>query len=165
MQARLLNKLATALVLVMLFAALPLTVPKWFGYNIYNVLTSSMEPDLPMGSVVYVKECDPASLQQGEIITFRLSRATGLVETHRVIKNDTKMQKITTKGDANAQPDITPVQYNRVVGKVVFKIPFLGIVSEKIQSPAGIGFCLGVFTLAILMWTLADKMKKRERFE
>lgn len=165
MKAKLLSVTATVLMVAMIFAALPLTIPKLFGYNIYNVLTSSMEPELPTGSMIYVKKCDPKALQKGDVITFRLNQATGLVETHRVMENDLNTQQITTKGDANEQPDVTPVRYDRVVGKVVFKIPLLGIVSEKIQSPVGIGVCVGTFALAILMWTLADKMKKRERFE
>ena len=146
MKAKALSAVATVLLLAVMAVALPFSVPKLFGYQIYNVLTQSMEPAMPVGSAIYVKRCDPQALRQGEIITYRLSEATGLVETHRV-----------------ALPDVDPVSYERVVGKVVICIPVLGTVSEMLHSGPGVTACVAIFALAIILWTLADKTKKRER--
>ena len=163
MKAKALSAVATALLLAVMAVALPFSVPKLFGYQIYNVLTQSMEPAMPVGSAIYVKRCDPQALEQGDIITFRLSEATGLVETHRVMENDTQAKQLITKGDANALPDVDPVSYERVVGKVVMCIPVLGTVSEMLHSGPGVTACVAIFALAIILWTLADKTKKRER--
>lgn len=163
MKAKALSAVATALLLAVMAVALPFSVPKLFGYQIYNVLTQSMEPAMPVGSAIYVKRCDPQALEQGDIITFRLSEATGLVETHRVVENDTQARQLITKGDANALPDVNPVSYERVVGKVVMCIPVLGTVSEMLHSGPGVTACVAIFALAIILWTLADKTKKRER--
>lgn len=163
MKAKALSAVATALLLAVMAVALPFSVPKLFGYQIYNVLTQSMEPAMPVGSAIYVRRCDPQALEQGEIITFRLSEATGLVETHRVVENDTQAKQLITKGDANALPDVNPVSYERVVGKVVICIPVLGTVSEMLHSGPGVTACVAIFALAIILWTLADKTKKRER--
>lgn len=163
MKAKALSAVATVLLLAVMAVALPFSVPKLFGYQIYNVLTQSMEPAMPMGSAIYVKRCDPQALRQGEIITYRLSEATGLVETHRVVENDTQAKQLITKGDANALPDVDPVSYERVVGKVVVCIPVLGTVSEMLHSGPGVTACVAIFALAIILWTLADKTKKRER--
>ena len=163
MKAKALSAVATVLLLAVMAVALPFSVPKLFGYQIYNVLTQSMEPAMPVGSAIYVKRCDPQALRQGEIITYRLSEATGLVETHRVVENDTQAKQLITKGDANALPDVNPVSYERVVGKVVICIPVLGIVSEMLHSGPGVTACVAIFALAIILWTLADKTKKRER--
>lgn len=163
MKAKALSAVATVLLLAVMAVALPFSVPKLFGYQIYNVLTQSMEPAMPMGSAIYVKRCDPQALRQGEIITYRLSEATGLVETHRVVENDTQAKQLITKGDANALPDVDPVSYERVVGKVVICIPVLGTVSEMLHSGPGVTACVAIFALAIILWTLADKTKKRER--
>ena len=163
MKAKALSAVATALLLAVMAVALPFSVPKLFGYQIYNVLTQSMEPAMPVGSAIYVKRCDPQALRQGEIITYRLSEATGLVETHRVVENDTQAKQLITKGDANALPDVDPVSYERVVGKVVICIPVLGTVSEMLHSGPGVTACVAIFALAIILWTLADKTKKRER--
>ena len=163
MKAKALSSVATVLLLAVMAVALPFSVPKLFGYQIYNVLTQSMEPAMPVGSAIYVKRCDPQALRQGEIITYRLSEATGLVETHRVVENDTQAKQLITKGDANALPDVDPVSYERVVGKVVICIPVLGTVSEMLHSGPGVTACVAIFALAIILWTLADKTKKRER--
>lgn len=163
MKAKALSAVATVLLLAVMAVALPFSVPKLFGYQIYNVLTQSMEPAMPVGSAIYVRRCDPQALEQGEIITFRLSQATGLVETHRVVENDTQAKQLITKGDANALPDVDPVSYERVVGKVVICIPVLGTVSEMLHSGPGVTACVAIFALAIILWTLADKTKKRER--
>ena len=163
MKAKALSAVATVLLLAVMAVALPFSVPKLFAYQIYNVLTQSMEPAMPVGSAIYVKRCDPQALEQGEIITFRLSQATGLVETHRVVENDTQARQLITKGDANALPDVDPVSYERVVGKVVICIPVLGTVSEMLHSGPGVTACVAIFALAIILWTLADKTKKRER--
>lgn len=163
MKAKALSAVATALLLAVMAVALPFSVPKLFGYQIYNVLTQSMEPAMPVGSAIYVKRCDPQALRQGEIITYRLSEATGLVQTHRVVENDTQAKQLITKGDANALPDVDPVSYERVVGKVVVCIPVLGTVSEMLHSGPGVTACVAIFALAIILWTLADKTKKRER--
>lgn len=163
MKAKALSAVATVFLLAVMAVALPFSVPKLFGYQIYNVLTQSMEPAMPVGSAIYVKRCDPQALRQGDIITFRLSQATGLVETHRVVENDTQAKQLITKGDANALPDVDPVSYERVVGKVVMCIPVLGTVSEMLHSGPGVTACVAIFALAIILWTLADKTKKRER--
>ena len=163
MKAKALSAVATVLLLAVMAVALPFSVPKLFGYQIYNVLTQSMEPAMPVGSAIYVKRCDPQALRQGEIITYRLSEAPGLVETHRVVENDTQAKQLITKGDANALPDVDPVSYERVVGKVVVCIPVLGTVSEMLHSGPGVTACVAIFALAIILWTLADKTKKRER--
>ena len=163
MKAKALSAVATALLLAVMAVALPFSVPKLFGYQIYNVLTQSMEPAMPVGSAIYVKRCDPQALEQGEIITFRLSQATGLVETHRVVENDTQARQLITKGEANALPDVDGVSYERVVGKVVICIPVLGTVSEMLHSGPGVTACVAIFALAIILWTLADKTEKRGR--
>ena len=163
MKAKALSAVATVLLLAVMAVALPFSLPKLFGYQIYNVLTQSMEPAMPVGSAIYVKRCDPQALRQGEIITYRLSEATGLVQTHRVVENDTQAKQLITQGDANALPDVDPVSYERVVGKVVVCIPVLGTVSEMLHSGPGVTACVAIFALAIILWTLADKTKKRER--
>lgn len=164
MKAKVLSATATALMLLLAAAALPLTLPKLMGYKIYTVLTPSMAPALPVGSAIYVQGCDPAALQAGDIVTFTLGRGD-LVETHRVVENARQAQQLTTQGDANARPDVYPVAYNRVVGRVAFSIPALGAASMALHTGGGIAVCTAIFVLAFILWTLADKMKKRESFK
>lgn len=165
MKSRVCNVVATLLLLGLLACALPLTVPKLFGYRIYSVLTASMTPTLPVGCAVYVQECDPASIESGDVITYLKGADTSVTETHRVVSNDVESQSLTTKGDANTAQDVYPVRYSQVLGVVAFSIPCLGAVAMGMQSPAGIAVCIVIFALAFLLWALADKFKKRESFK
>lgn len=165
MKAKILNVAATVLMILVILVALPLTVPKLFGYQIYTVLTSSMTPALPVGCAVYVKECDPADLVPGDIVTYSKGTGSAWTETHRVVSNDVAGQQLTTKGDANASADTYPVRYSQVLGVVSFSVPCLGAAAMELQSPGGIAVCIVVFALAFLLWALADKFKKRESFK
>lgn len=165
MKAKILNVAATVLMILVILVALPLTVPKLFGYQIYTVLTSSMTPTLPVDCAIYVKECDPADLVSGDIVTYSKGTGSVITETHRVVSNDVDSEKLTTKGDANAGEDIYPVLYSQVLGVVTFSVPCLGAAAMALQSPGGIAVCIVIFALAFLLWTLADKFKKRESFK
>ena len=165
MKSRVCNVIATLLLLGLLACALPLTVPKLLGYQIYSVLTASMTPALPVGCAVYVQECDPASIESGDVITYYKGTGTVVTETHRVVSNDVESQSLTTKGDANTAPDVYSVRYSQVLGVVAFSVPCLGAVAMGMQSPAGIAVCIVILALVLLLWTLADKFKKRESFK
>lgn len=165
MRAKLFSVIASLLMVLLLACALPLTVPKLFGYQVYSVLTSSMTPALPVGCAVYVQACDPANLEPGDVVTYYKGSGTTLTETHRVVSNNVDSQTLTTKGDANAGADMYPVLYSQVLGIVTFSVPCLGAVAMGMQSPAGIAVCIVIFALAFLLWALADKFKKRESFK
>lgn len=165
MKSRICSAMAALLMIGLLACALPLVVPKLTGYQIYNVLTSSMTPALPVGSAVYVKECDPAALMPGDVVTYSKGAGSVVTETHRVVSNDPASEKLTTKGDANAEADNYPVLYSQVLGVVTFSVPCLGAVAMALQSPGGIAVCIVIFALAFLLWALADKFKKRESFK
>lgn len=165
MKSRICNVIATLLLLGLLVCALPLTIPKLFGYQIYSVLTSSMTPALPVGCAVYVRACDPVDLVPGDVVTYYNGSGAAFTETHRVVSNDVEGQSLTTKGDANVSADIYPVLYSQVLGVVTFSVPCLGAVAMGMQSPAGIAVCIVIFALAFLLWALADKFKKRESFK
>lgn len=111
-----------------------------FGLQVYTVLSGSMEPDYPTGSLVYVKETDPAALENGDVITFRM--ANGTVATHRIIElvpdeEDPQTIRFRTKGDANEIVDGSLVGYDSVIGRVVFCLPLLGYLAALIMQPAG----------------------------
>ena len=61
----------------------PNSVPSVFGYKPFIVLSGSMETEIYVGDLVFVKEVDPSTLQVNDIIAFRDS--DNLVTTHRII--------------------------------------------------------------------------------
>lgn len=162
MLSKVLNLIGILLMAAVILIALPLVLPKMLGYQVYGVLTDSMEPEFPEGCVVYVKPMQPEEIQVGDVITFHLGSGTDVVKTHRVKEIDTKKQEFITKGDANVSADIEPVSFSRLEGKVVGKLPWLGRFSQVLHSGTGMAVCVGMFALVLLLWKAADKVKLKE---
>lgn len=119
------------------------------------VMTSSMEPELPVGSLLIITPTDYENIQIGDDITFVRDESLTLV-THRVIEKDNLSQKITTQGIANNTSD-APTSYQNVVGKVVWHIPYVGYLVIFLSTAQGkiISIILIVALLSISM--LFDK--------
>ena len=115
--------LGTILLIVLILGCIPLTVPKAFGYNIYTVISGSMEPTIPVGSLVYVKYQEPETIQKKDVIAFYGAKDASSIVTHRVVTNKKLSGEFITKGDANQTKDMNPVNYNNYMGKVVLSIP------------------------------------------
>jgi signal peptidase I len=107
------------------------------GYQFYVVLSGSMEPAIPTGSVIAVTERD--SYDVDDIITFTIKEDPPLKFTHRVVEKKVQSEaKYITKGDANEYVDLTPVEEEKVVGKTILTIPFVGYFANFIQKPLGL---------------------------
>ena len=61
--------LSGVLLIVLAVLAGILIIPKVMGYEEMAVLTGSMEPNYPVGSLIFVKEVDPENLKVGDVIT------------------------------------------------------------------------------------------------
>lgn len=113
------------LVIVLVIAAV-LYIPRLMGLKTYKVLSGSMEPKYHVGSVVYVEKSSIDDIEVGDVITFYINDNT--VVTHRVIDKDNDTESFHTKGDANETEDGGSVAYDKVVGKVVLNVPYLGYI-------------------------------------
>ena len=73
---KLINFFAIALIVLSLFALLTVVmtpsgqVPQVMGFSILQVLTGSMEPTIPEGSMLLIQKTAPETLQTGDIISF-----------------------------------------------------------------------------------------------
>ena len=72
----------TTILVVLL--AIALVGVRVVGLQVYTVLSGSMEPAYPTGSVIYVKEVDYKTLEVGDPITFMLSE--DIIATHRIVE-------------------------------------------------------------------------------
>ena len=161
------SALGTALLILLIVICLPLTVPKAFHYHVYTVISGSMEPAIPVGSLVYVQPGAPEDAETDDVIAFHSSMDTGAIITHRVIKNDIVTGQIHTKGDANEKEDLYPVGYDYYMGKVVYSVPVLGRVLAffvtfhgKIAAGSLIGLAILLQIIGGVMESAAEK--KRE---
>jgi len=139
------------------------------GYEVLVVQSGSMEPEYPVGSMVYVKPVDAEQLRTGDVITFEMGG--GIRGTHRIIEvlRDGSSLEFRTKGDANEVEDASPVPAEYVVGRVEFCIPKLGFFAAYIQQTPGKYICLCATVALLIMTVLPDlvfpedkKNKKQE---
>ena len=103
------------------------------GYHPAVVGSGSMTPTICMGDIVIVKKVNPYDIHVGDIIQYRSDE--GITITHRVIaiKETPNGLIFVTKGDANNVAD-KPFKEDRVIGKVVFVIPKLGLIPLMIRN-------------------------------
>jgi len=105
--------------------------PHVFGCYAMIVTTGSMEPALPTGAMVIVREQKDYGV--GDIVSFRQGDA---VVTHRVIEKTPEGYR--TAGDANNTPDSAEVPANAVLGRVVLCLPRAGSLLLALQEPMGV---------------------------
>ena len=158
------NIVSTALVVLMVLCAVFLMGSRLMGYRCFNIISPSMEPVYGVGDLIYVKEVDPATIKEGDVITFLLNEDL-VVGTHRVVRVDAENQHLYTKGDANDIEDQSPVHFNNVIGVPEFSIPKLGYVSDFIQNPPGMYITIGIGVLLILIVFVPDMIGKKKEDE
>ncbi len=154
--------IGTLMLLVVIAAALPLTVPNFMGYDVYNVVSGSMEPTIPIGSIIYVKDTDPADIKSGDIIAFKSGDS---VIMHRVKENKVVEGTFVTKGDANEAEDMNNVPYDDLIGIVVRHIPILGQLLILFGSTFG-RICMVCFAACgALLNILGGRFRDELRYE
>lgn len=110
------------------------------NFKVMSVMSGSMEPTLPVGSLIVVK---PSSeYKVGEIITFLPLNAKTKKEnvTHRIsmIDESSGNEFFQTKGDANKDPDEENITQDRIIGKFEFKILYLGYILSYVKTLPGL---------------------------
>lgn len=155
----LLSSLAIVLVIALAAASF---VPRAFGYTPYAVLSGSMEPELPVGSMVFVRQVEPTDIAVGDNVTFY--RSDGAVVTHQVYEIDPVAQTIGTQGIANKNADgiimhdaeYTP--FSRVIGVVSFCVPYLGFVNAYCTTTPGLLVVVAVLALLVAASLVLDRV-------
>ena len=157
--------MTTVLVCAVVILALLLVGSRFIGFQVFTVLSGSMEPNYHVGSLIYVKAVDPFELESGDVITFMLSEET--VATHRIIEVvpdevDASVVRFRTQGDANEAPDGSLVHYKNVIGSPVFTIPKLGYVANYIQNPPGTYIAISAGAILLLLVFIPDLFDDEE---
>lgn len=153
------NILSTLAVILALALVLLLVAPRVFGVHVFTVLSGSMEPAYPVGSMIYVKSVDPFQLKEGDVISFLLDENT--IATHRITgivpdEEDESVIRFRTKGDANDAEDGSLVHCRNVVGTPIFTIPKLGFFADYIQHPPGMYIAVSAAAIVLLILLLPD---------
>lgn len=148
-----------ALLAIVIGLCLPITLPRLFGYQIYEVVSGSMEPEIPVGSVLYVKSVEPAKIEENDVIAYKDADD---VVAHRVVYNRSTTGEFVTKGDANNTEDREPIPYDAVIGKVDLHLPFFGMAMTVYSSVMGKVYLLLTAGCGLMLCMLASRMEDEQ---
>jgi signal peptidase I len=125
--------LAAALTVLAVVGVGPLTG----RYRLATVLSGSMAPGMPVGSVAVLVPEDPAAVRVGDVITFQAPTPVHQTVTHRVVEivEGGHHPVLRTKGDANpvADPWIARLDGDRAWRRVAV-IPSAGTAIRLLRS-------------------------------
>jgi signal peptidase len=130
------------------------------GIRSYTVLSGSMEPSIPTGSIIYTMKNLGYNLH--DVITFKT--AGDQTVTHRVVSIENNGEVLyVTKGDANSSLDGQKVTTDKILGKTYVAIPFIGKLSEILKTPKGLltaVFLPAVFIILFELWNIKKEIEK-----
>lgn len=117
--------------------AVAVAVPRIAGATPYTVLTGSMAPSYPPGTLVVVKPVDFDQIGIGDVVTYQIESGKPAVATHRVVGEANRFdgtRVLITQGDANGDPDPLPVTAVQVRGELWYSVPYLGHVNTALSG-------------------------------
>lgn len=145
----------------MVFTVIASRIPVVGSIQSFIVLTGSMEPTLPVGSLIYTQKAN--TYKVGDVIAFK--NASDVTVTHRVVdiigKGDSLSYK--TKGDANNRDDAALIPAGKVLGRTFFMIPFIGYFINFLRTPFGFA-SLVIFPTTVFVvfeiWNFKTELEK-----
>ena len=144
-------------VLAVVLVALSANLAPHVDARLLAIRSGSMQPSIPVGSVVAVGAIDPDQLAVGDVVTVSLEG--GAVLTHRIesiVESDGE-RRLRLKGDANPVSDPVLVGASAVVGRVEWSLPLLGYLLAMLAMPTGIAALLSMGgALFAAGWLLDD---------
>ena len=145
----------------------PLVLP----FRAFAVLSNSMEPTLPVGSLVVAQPVAGERLAVGDVITFNHPDRPGMLVTHRIVGREDRPEGPTwvTKGDANGAPDAWRVPATGDGLRHRFTVPHAGRALSVLQSAPGrlallaVGAVTGAGRLLWRLWRPGQDAERAER--
>lgn len=130
------------------------------GTQIKIVKSGSMEPAIHTGSIVLIKPT--TSYAVGDVITFGEDTRSEIPTTHRIasVRKETGSTFYTTKGDANEEIDPEETHASKVIGKVLFTVPYAGYVLDFARQPMGFALLIGLPAMLIIFEGLFTIVKE-----
>ena len=112
-------------------------------FSAYTIVSPSMVPAINVFDVVVTMRVDePTDLKKGDIITFNSTdyRYSGVLVTHRIVdieETSSGEYLFTTKGDNNNTQDSSRISFDKIYGRVLFRIPKIGYIQYYLSSVLG----------------------------
>ncbi|PRA00325.1 signal peptidase I [Arthrobacter sp. MYb224] len=158
-----------ALFVALALIAVMIVIPKLGGATAYTVLTGSMRPEFPPGSLIVVRPADTEEIRIGDVVTYQLKSGEPEVVTHRVAAVSSSLSgetQFTLRGDANNTDD-DPVRPEQIRGKLWYSMPLLGFINSAIsgQQRTWLTWAAAGGLLAYSMIMFAGAWREKQRKE
>jgi len=162
------------LLLVAGLAVVLIVVPKATGSTPLTVLTQSMDPTLPPGTLLVVRPTPVEDIRIGDVVTYQITSGQPAVISHRVVSvasSSDGSRTFTLKGDNNALADPAPVTAAQVRGVVWYSLPDIGLVNQLVNGSrswlipaiAGVLLAYGAVMVTIGIVSAARRRRRRRR--
>ena len=122
------------------------------GFTPLSVVSDSMAPTFRSGDLILIRRCDPAKLEQGDIISFHtIINNEYTINTHRIseIQEQNGLRSYVTKGDNNDIADVRMISDGDIIGRYVGRLPGFGKVVDFLSGTVGF---LVVIVLPLLVF-------------
>lgn len=142
-----------------------------FGYKFFISRSDSMSAtDFDAGDIVFVKEVDPSTLQEGDIIAYISQNESNYGETvtHKIRKvttNDNGNPGFITYGTTTNTDDETVVTYEYVLGKYTGKLPKVGTFFAFLKTVPGYIVCILIPFLLLIAYNGWNCVKLFRRYK
>ena len=162
------NIILTFILIIALFFVIAFIGVRLIGLTPYIVTSGSMEPQYPVGSLIYVKEVKPENINVGDAITFYMGEDK-VVATHQVYEIDRENQMFYTQGinnkdsNGNIIHDVSPVSSSSIIGIPVFHIPYLGHINKMCTTTPGIYILVGIAIIILIISFLLDDNGRKNK--
>lgn len=129
----------------------------FLGYDMYVVLSGSMEPTINIDDLVITKPVEIENVVEGDIITYL--DTNDVYVTHRVVGiSKENGVSLTMQGDNNNTIDAVQVTKDNIKGLYLTHISNGGSILAFLQSPFGIVAMIGIPVSLLLIWGLITYM-------
>ena len=142
-------------------------IPNIMGYSLLRISTGSMEPAIPTGTYILVKQTAAEEIHEGDIISFYSSDPLiqGMPYTHRVYgapRQGADGISFTTKGDANMIPDSTPALSQSLIGRHVKNLDGLTAFADFCTTRGMLIIIIAMQVLCAVMMLISVETIKRK---
>ena len=159
------NILFVVLAVSLILGILIFLIPRFTPVQYRAVRTGSMEPDIPVGSMVVVVPTPADEIQVGDDVTY-ITQSNQAV-THRVLEIDSENNVFTTYGIANgANNTDPPLAYENIIGVAKFHIPWIGSAITYLDTLSGkivaVTVILAIALLGAPLSAIANSKKDKQ---
>ncbi|MDD4188436.1 MAG: signal peptidase I [Bacilli bacterium] len=132
---------------------------------LYTIVSGSMEPAIKVDDIIFnVRVDDFSTLKVGDVITYKSdsSLIKDMRITHRIIgikEKENGTREFITKGDYNSSADSQPIQEHDILGKTLFKIPFIGKIQLFLTTKIGWLFIVLIPALGVIIFDILKLFK------